>query len=167
MHTVYVASMRRRTGKEDLSGIEKTITARMQQERKSWEYDRQKQKIAQLRQELADGEKYSRALEKQIVEMREEKQKLPGKLTDTLISLAGAYISRNPNALNGIPVIGNLLAAAPVSDESTETTQVFDDTQVRQENVVPEEEQATFSKIDELLYTGEVTDEDFDRLENA
>lgn len=154
-------------GKEELSGIEKTVHARMQQERKSWEYDRQKQEIAQLRQELMDAEKYSAALEKQIVEMREEKQKMPGKLTETLIGLAGAYISRNPNALNGIPVIGNLLGAASPGNESTETVQVFDDTQVRQENNEPEVEQVTFSKIVKPEYSGEATDKDFDRLENA
>lgn len=154
-------------GKEELSGIEKTVHARMQQERKSWEYDRQKQEIAQLRQELTDAEKYSAALEKQIVQMREEKQKMPGKLTETLIGLAGAYISRNPNALNGIPVIGNLLGAASPGNESTETVQVFDDTQVRQENNEPEGEQVTFSKIVKPEYTGEATDKDFDQLENA
>jgi len=154
-------------GKEELSGIEKTIHARMQQERKIWEYDRQKQEIAQLRQELTDAGKYSAALEKQIVQMREEKQKMPGKLTETLIGLAGAYISRNPNALNGIPVIGNLLGAASPGNESAETVQVFDDTQVRQENNEPEVEQVTFSKIVKPEYTGEATDKDFDRLENA
>ena len=152
-------------GKEELSGIEKTIHARMQQERKSWEYDRQKQEIVQLRQELMDAEKYSETLKKHIVQMNEEKQKMPGKLTETLISLAGAYISRNPNALNGIPVIGNLLGAASPGND-TETVQVFDDTQVRQENNEPEE-QVTFSKIVKPKYTGEATDEDFDRLENA
>ncbi len=153
-------------GNEELSGIEKTINAKMQQERKIWEYDQQKKELAQLRQELADMEKYSGKLEEQIMNMRQEKQKLPGRLTDTLISLAGAYISRNPNALNGIPILGSLLGAG-TSDEHNNGTQTVNAEQAIGKENEPEEAACTFSKKEAPKYTGEATEEDFDRLENA
>jgi hypothetical protein len=153
-------------GSEELSGIEKTINAKMQQERKIWEYDRQKQELAQLRQELADMEKYSGKLEEQITLMRQEKQKLPGRLTDTLISLAGAYISRNPNALNGIPILGRLLGTG-ISNEHNDGIQAENTEQAFGKENEPEEAACTFSKKETPKYTGEAAEEDFDRLENA
>lgn len=153
-------------GSEELSGIEKTINAKMQQERKIWEYDRQKQELAQLRQELADMEKYSGKLEEQITLMRQEKQKLPGRLTDTLISLAGAYISRNPHALNGIPILGSLLGTG-TSNEHNDGVQADNTEQAFGKENEPEEAACTFSKKETPKYTGEAAEEDFDRLENA
>jgi hypothetical protein len=154
-------------GKEELSGIEKAISAKMQQERKIWEHDRQKQELATLRQELADMERYSGKLEEQITQMRQEKQKLPGRVTETLISLAGAYITRNPNALNGIPILRSLLGVGASNEHNDEMNQEFNGEQAFEKDSEQEPGSCSFSKKETLKYTGEATEEDFDRLENA
>jgi|GEM_PF-2626615 len=150
--------------KAALSGIDKTISLRMQQERKSWEYDRQRQEIVRLSQELADMEKYADKLKDQLNQMAAEKQKMPGRMTETLIALAGAYISRNPNGLNGIPILGNLLGGGLQGQDGT--VQVINDADMRTE-AMEEEVAATFERQKEPEYTGEVTTEDLDRLEDA
>lgn len=147
-----------------LSGIDKTISLRMQQERKSWEYDRQKQEIVRLADELADMEKYADKLKDQLNQMAAEKQKMPGKMTEALIALAGAYINRNPNGLSGIPILGNLLGGGLQGQDATE--QVINDADNRAE-AAEEEVTATFERKKEPEYTGEVTTEDLERLEDA
>lgn len=154
-------------GSEALSGIEKTINAKVQQERKIWEHERQKQEIAKLRQELTDMEKYSGKLEEQITQMRQEKQKLPGRLTETLISLAGVYISRNPNALNGIPILGSLLGTGASDQRNEEMNGAMNAEQDFEQENRQEQFSCTFSKKEAPKYTGEATVDDFERLENA
>ncbi len=150
--------------KAALSGIDKTISLRMQQERKSWEYDRQKQEIVRLTQELSDMERYSDKLKDQLNQMAAEKQAMPGRMTETLIALAGAYISRNPNGLSGIPILGNLLGGGLQGQDATE--QVINDADIRAEGT-EEEVSATFERQKRPEYTGEVTTRDLDRLEDA
>lgn len=151
--------------KETLSGIEKTVEARMQQERINWEYDRQKKEIGRLTQELESSERYTLQLQERISSMQAEKLSLPGKLTNTLISLAGAYITRNPQALSGMAGLGKMLHGGAIGQHEAEE-QIINDADVRAEQN-DEATQATFSRQGPMLYTGEVTEEDFGRLEEA
>ncbi len=147
--------------KDELSGIEKAINQRMQQERKGWEYERQKKEIERLTQELSDNEKYSARLQDKVNELLAEKQKMPGKLTETLIGLAGAYITRNPNALSGVPILGGLLGGGQETNQ-----QGINDGDVRAESE-EEDTESSFKRVKKPEYTGEVTDEHFDTLEDA
>lgn len=149
--------------KEELSGIDKTISLRVQQERKGWEYERQKKEMEQLTEELAENGKYITKLEEEIKRMRAEKQKMPGKLTETLIALAGVYIARNPNALNGIPILGHLLSGDAANKQTSE--QVISHAEEPADK--DEEIQSSFKRVKTPVYTGEVTDEDFEMLEEA
>ncbi|MBS1779251.1 MAG: hypothetical protein JST70_07990 [Bacteroidetes bacterium] len=95
---------------EELSGVEKTITAKMQQERTKWEHTQLKKEHDHTKQQLKECEEYVRQLKETIsgLEIEKEKSNSQGKLTNTIIGLAGTYLSSNPNALNGIPIIGGM-----------------------------------------------------------
>jgi FtsZ-binding cell division protein ZapB len=149
---------------QELSGFEKSVNTRILQERKNWEYDRLKKENSGLKQELADAGKYTEKLEQKITELRAEKQKTPGKLTDAIISLAGAYVSRNPEALSGIPLLGSLLGGGQPNHAPEGSNGAIPDDM---ECTVTEGEECTYAKKEELKYTGIATDEDFDRLESA
>ncbi len=149
----------------ELAGIEKTIQNRMQQERRGWEYDRQKKEIERLTEELTSNEKYTKQLEQEISRMQAEKQGMPGKLTQTLLSLAGAYITRNPEQLSGIPIVGQLFGGGSPGEQGAEQ-QIINDSDVRTEQM-NDEVLGTYKKREEPKYTGEVAEEDFDKLKQA
>ncbi|MBS1779250.1 MAG: hypothetical protein JST70_07985 [Bacteroidetes bacterium] len=149
--------------RQELSGIEKTISTRMLQEKKVWEHDQLKKENVELRHELEQERKYSGKLEQAITELKTEKQKMPGKLTDAIISLAGIYLSANPKVLAKVPMLGGLLGTSQTDENSNDTVSEEEET----ECAVAETTEATFSKVAELKYTGQPTEKDFDRLENA
>jgi hypothetical protein len=150
--------------KQELSGIEKTISTRILHEKKVWEHEQLRKENAELRRELEEAGKHSGKLEQLISDLRSEKQRTPGKLTDAIISLAGAYLSANPKALDKIPLLGNLLGTpqpdATSSDSSSEE-------QEETECIVTETTEASFIKMADLKYTGQPTKEDFERFENS
>lgn len=152
---------------QELSGIEKSINIRLQQEKKGWEYEKLKKENTQLREELAEAGKYSGKLEKHIAAFKEEKQKMPSKLTDTLISLAGVYISRNPGALNGIPILGSILGAGQPGGNTTDDTETNDETAQFEGRVTTDTDDCTFGPLEKPEYTGKATNVDFERLEEA
>lgn len=138
--------------KEGLYGIEQTLQVRMQQERKSWEYDRQKKKVQQLTQELADSERYVKQLQDKIRSMNGEKQNMPGILTEAFLSVAGVIAS---NGFSGSSILGALAGSPKPSDETSEYS------------AEPEIE-ATFSKVEpEPVYTGTPTEVDAGRFSKA
>jgi hypothetical protein len=150
--------------KQELSGIERTINARIVQEKKTWEHDQLKRENAELKKELEEAGKYSSQLEQVISDLKAEKQRMPNKLTDAIISLAGTYMSANPGALDKVPLLGNLLGAPQPDAASTDST---NEEQEEPECTVTETSEASFTKQAELKYTGQPTSEDFDRLEKA
>lgn len=138
--------------KEGLSGIEQTLQVRMQQERKSWEYDRQKKKVQQLTQELADSERYVKQLQDKIRSMNGEKQNMPGRLTEAFLSVAGVIAS---NGISGKSILGALAGSPQPAEETFECS------------IEPEIE-ATFRKADvEPVYTGTPTEADAGRFSKA
>lgn len=109
---------------QELSGIEKAINTRMNQERTKWEYERLKKENEDLRQRLHECEDYQNRLEDRITTLAEENTKLSSKdrLTETLVSFAGMYLAKNPNALNGIPIIGSILGGNEQQEPVGEAT---------------------------------------------
>ena len=141
---------------ETISGIEKTVSAKMAQERKKWELEQLKEENEKLNEKLDEAEKYVDKLEDKISELNTEKEKKKNKMTETFINLAGVYIAGKPNVLNGIPLIGELFGGGDSSkrmseDDETPTTS--------------EESKASFSirKVTKP-FTGEVNEEDYEKL---
>ncbi len=143
--------------KDGLAGIEQTINTQIAQERSKWEYDRLKLDYEEKVQELAEAEEYHRQLEEQISLMREEKNKSSNKLTETIVGLAGVYLSQNPKALSGIPLIGGLfngnnsVGETPTPEEEVTIEPAFE----KQQN------------IPRRPFTGEVNEEEIEALELA
>ena len=94
---------------DELSGIEGTIVARMKQEKAKWDYKKLEEDYNDCMQKLKECEEYSQGLQDKIHELETEKSKTSGQLTSAIVGLAGTYLSNNPNALSGIPIIGSLL----------------------------------------------------------
>lgn len=146
---------------QTLSGIERTISEKIVLERDKWEFEQLKTRYEEQTQQLRESEEYHGQLQERIRELEAEKASRPNKITDTIIGLAGMYLSKNPNALNGIPIIGGLLGGAEpsekvASDTSTETS--------------ASEVEATFSAMkaeDEPVYTGTITEADTARFFKA
>jgi hypothetical protein len=92
----------------ELSGLDSTIAARMKQERAKWEHKKLEEDYNDCLRSLKECEEFSRELQDRIHTLEMEKGSSSGQLTNAIVGLAGAYISSNPGALNGIPVIGSL-----------------------------------------------------------
>lgn len=93
---------------EGLSGIERSISLRMQQEKTKWSYKRLEEDYEQCQQRLRECEEHNRDLQDRLHTMEAEKSNSSGQLTSALIGLAGTVISSNPGALSGIPIIGSM-----------------------------------------------------------
>ncbi len=92
----------------ELSGLDSTIAARMKQERAKWEHKKLEEDYNDCLRSLKECEEFSRELQDRIHTLEMGKGSSSGQLTNAIVGLAGAYISSNPGALNGIPVIGPL-----------------------------------------------------------
>jgi len=143
--------------KQELSGIEKTINAKMLQERKNWEYDQLKKEYDELEEKLDDAEEYAEQLRQEVQHLKDEKNKTSNRVTDTIINLAGVYLARNPNALNGIPLLGGLLGSGNSTPDETEVT-VESHTEAS-----CEEQREPFVK----KFTGSIKQEDIEGLQLA
>lgn len=146
--------------KQELSGIEKSINTKMLQERKKWEYDQLKKEYDDLKEQLDESEEYADALKTKIDQLEAEKSNKSNKITDTIIGLAGVLLASKPNALSGIPLIGDLLGGSkekqlPPEDQCEVTVEETECTASFQKKVTPKS------------FTGEITDEDEQNLKEA
>jgi hypothetical protein len=80
----------------------------MKQERVKWDYKKLEEDYNDCVRSLKECEEFSRQLQVKINTLETEKSSTSGQLTNAIVGLAGAYLSSNPGALNGIPVIGSL-----------------------------------------------------------
>jgi len=94
---------------EELSGIEKNLHIKMQHEKSKWAYNQLQRDYTNLKQQLKECEDYCNQLKDKNHELEVEKSKSSGKLTETVLGLAGTYFANNPDALGRIPIIGNIL----------------------------------------------------------
>ncbi|WP_142683023.1 hypothetical protein [Chitinophaga polysaccharea] len=97
------------TIKGTLDGIEHTINEKLQQERKQWEYEQLKGENEELKRQLDEAEEYQEQLQDTIQKLQTEKGTTTNKITDTLLNLAGLYLAKNPQALSGIPLLGDMI----------------------------------------------------------
>lgn len=146
--------------KQELSGIEKSINTKMLQERKKWEYDQLKKEYDDLKEQLDESEEYADALKTKIDQLEAEKSNKSNKITDTIIGLAGVLLANKPNALSGIPLIGDLLGGSkekqlPPEDQCEVTVEETECTASFQKKSTPKN------------FTGEITDEDEQNLKEA
>lgn len=108
--TKYILLLREEALKgEELSGFEKNMNVKLQHEKSKWEHGQLLRDHAALKQQLKECEEYCQQLKDRNQELESEKNKSSGKLTETVIGLAGTYLANNPDALSRIPIIGNIL----------------------------------------------------------
>lgn len=145
---------------QELSGIEKSINTKMLQERKKWEFDKLKEDYDDLKEQLGEAEEYAEQLKGKIEQLEAEKSTKSNKITETIVGLAGMFLASKPNALSGIPLIGDLLGGnktipLPVEETSGARVQEGDCTATFQKIVTPKE------------FTGDITEEDEQNLKDA
>jgi hypothetical protein len=145
---------------QELSGIEKSINTKMLQERKKWEFDKLKEDYDDLKQQLGEAEEYAEQLKDKIGQLVEEKSTKSNKITDTIIGLAGVFLASKPNALSGIPLIGNLLGGnnvvvPPPEEQGEATFQEGECTATFQKKATPK------------AFTGDITEDDEQSLNHA
>lgn len=146
------------THQQALAGIEKTIDDRLSQAKEQWDHDQLKKENESLKEEVEELEKYSEVLQNTISILEAEKQKSSSKITDAVIGLAGVYLSKNPNVLSGLPLIGDFLGGDGKTDSSSQNS--VNDAEGKQDSKV------SFSKKQQT-YSGTIGEEDVERLENA
>jgi uncharacterized phage infection (PIP) family protein YhgE len=145
---------------QELSGIEKSINTKMLQERKKWEFDKLKEDYDDLKEQLGEAEEYAEQLKGKIEQLEAEKSTKSNKITETIVGLAGMFLASKPNALSGIPLIGDLLGGnktipLPVEETSGATVQEGDGTATFQKMVTPK------------AFTGDITEGDEQSLKDA
>ncbi len=156
--TRYNLLLKDEPAKDGLAGIEQAVTTQIAQERSKWEYEQLKKDYEEKVQELEEAEEYHKQLEAEILQLKEDKNKSSNKLTETLVGLAGVYLSQNPKALNGIPLLGGLFNNSDTMGQSSQT----EDEEVTLEPV--------FEKNDDKprrQFTGQVNDSEIEALELA
>jgi hypothetical protein len=94
--------------KEELSGIEKSISIKMQHEKAKWEHGQLQRDYDELKEKLRECEEYSGQLKEKIDVLETEKNSRSGNMTNSIVGLVGTYLNSNPDALKGIPVIGGM-----------------------------------------------------------
>lgn len=146
------------THQQALAGIEKSIDDRLSQAREQWDHDQLKKENESLKGELEEMEEYSEMLQKHITMLESEKQKSSSKITDTIIGLAGVYLSKNPNVLSGLPLIGDFMGGQETKDSSVPAFGNDDDSQ--------QDSKVSFAKK-QPIYTGTIVEEDIEQLQNA
>lgn len=154
--TRYNLMLKEEPNKDGLAGIEQAVTTQIAEERSRWEYEQLKKDYEKKVQELEEAEEYHKQLESEIIQLKEDKNKSSNKITETLVGLAGVYLSQHPKALSGIPLIGGL----------------FNNNEMGQTPTTEDEEpvEAVFEKQDDRSkrqFTGQVNDEDIEALELA
>lgn len=107
----------------------------------------------ETKQQLNECEDYVRQLKEKVsaLEIENEKGNSKGRLTNAIMGLAGAYISSNPNGLNGIPLIDGMFGgdkkALPQSGNSVESDCLCKNAPVK--------------------FTGEISERDDQRMKTA
>ncbi len=142
----------------ELSGIEQSIKNKIDEAKNQWDHDQLKKENESLKEELEEIEEYAEKLQKHITMLEAEKQKSSSKITDTIIGLAGVYLTKNPNVLSGLPLIGEFMGGQETTDSATPGN--VDDTESTQNSKV------SFSKK-QPTYTGTIGEEDVERLHDA
>ena len=142
-----------------LEGIEKSIDEKITQERNKWEYNQLLNEYNKLLKEHEECEEYNDTLILRIESMETEKQDKSNRITDTIIGLAGAYLSKNPNVLNGIPLIGNFLKS---SSESVPIPETY-----RSNGLDGQCSYTDNNQEENLVYTGNITEIDSGRLHRS
>lgn len=147
---------------QELSGLEQSFNDRIQQERKGWEHDKLRSTNAELRQQLNEKERYVSQLEGIISAMRAEKEQMPGKLTNALLSLAGLFLSNQKDDVGKQLLAGLFNASQSENDDGCDVTATY-------RKAEDEESPNERGENDEgdLKYTGTATEKDFDRMERA
>lgn len=108
--TKYILLLQQEAHKdEELSGSERNLNVKMQHEKAKWAYNQLQRDYTNLKQQLKECEDYCNLLKDKNHELEVEKNKSSGKLTETVIGLAGTYFANNPEALGRIPIIGTIL----------------------------------------------------------
>jgi hypothetical protein len=138
---------------EELSGIERSIVTKMQQEKAKWTHKQLEDDYNELFQKLKECEEYSRQLQDKVNTLEAEKGKTSGQLTSAIVGLAGAYLSSNPNALSGIPVIGSMFGKSKK--------------ELPQGNLSGNSQEPCLCKDAPKQFTGEVSVSDDQRLKSA
>lgn len=141
-----------------LSGIEQSIKNKIDEAKNQWDHDQLKKENESLKEELEEIEEYSEMLQKHITMLESEKQKSSSKITDTIIGLAGVYLSKNPNVLSGLPLIGDFMGVQETIDSSV--PDFGNDADSQQDSKV------SFAKK-QPIYTGTIVEEDIEQLQNA
>lgn len=144
-----------------LAGIERTISEKIVLERDKWEFEQLKKEYERQAEQLREAEEYHGQLQERIRELEAEKQSRPNKMQDTIISLAGLYLSKNPNALNGIPIIGDMFGGGK-SNEKALPGANQDSAEADDECTVTET-----TLEEELKYTGTISEADTARFFKA
>lgn len=156
--TKYNLLLKDEPAKDGLAGIEQAVTTQIAQERSKWEYEQLKKDYQDKVEQLEEAEQYHRQLEQEIMQLKEDKNKSSNKLTETLVGLAGVYLSQNPKALSGIPLISGLFNNNNTMGQSPQT----EDVEVTLEPVFEDQEDKP-----KRQFTGHVNGSDIEALELA
>ena len=161
-YTRYILQLKEEepTQQKTLAGIEKSVDEKLAQARSNWEYDQLKKDYEELEEKLEESEEYAEQLKNEVDHLKSEneKNKSSNKITDTVISLAGIYLSKNPNALNGVPLLGGLLGGGNSSQTNEKEEVTTEECTVK----VEEQKESSTKK-----FTGEIKQKDVEDLQMA
>ena len=102
--------------KATLSGIEQSMTEKMQQQRRLWDYELLQKENEQLKGELEEQEEYIEKLEKVLDEEKGKKASIKDNWGEVFSMALEGMVRRNTHLLNGIPMIGQGLAGVVEQD---------------------------------------------------
>jgi hypothetical protein len=102
--------------KATLSGIEQTINEKLLAQRKQWDFEQLQKENEELKEQVEDQDDYIEKLQSMLEEEKQRKVSIQDNWGKTLSVAVEGFVRRNPQMLNGIPLIGQGLAGVIEQD---------------------------------------------------
>jgi hypothetical protein len=102
--------------KATLSGIEQTINEKLLAQRRQWDFEQLQKENEELKEQVDDQDEYIEKLQTMLEEEKQRKVSIQDNWGKTLSVAVEGFVRRNPQMLNGIPVIGQGLAGVIEQD---------------------------------------------------
>lgn len=102
--------------KATLSGIGQTINEKLLAQRRQWDFEQLQKENEELKEQVDDQDDYIEKLQSMLEEEKQRKVSIQDNWGKTISVALEGFVRRNPQMLNGIPIIGQGLSGVIEQD---------------------------------------------------
>lgn len=131
--------------KATISGIEQTVNEKLLAQRRQWDFEQLQKENEDLKEQVDDQDEYIEKLQQMLEEEKQRKVTIQDRWGETLSVALEGIVRRNPQLLNGIPIVGQGLAGVIEQDNK----RLEQDAANSGSNKETQESQVSFKKVSE------------------